>query len=457
VPDNGSISQALAAANNRADKATRYRIFIKNGNYVFDTNGTTMGGDGKTYPDPRSYLKAANTSFIGESMEGVIITNSTPAATWDNGYGAACPLEGIGNGDVLIIESSATNSYFQNLTIKTSMGDAHGRDIAVHDRSNRTIFKDACLWGYQDTYVSNNQNGKFYFEGGVIRGRTDYVCGKGDVYFNQVNFRQVKSGYLAVPSIPKKYGYILQSCKIVGDTDGVNGTYTLGRPWGKGTPIALFINTEMEVVPTAAGWNEMSGGYPKRFAEYGSHTPNGAAVDLSGRKTTYDAYDSKDGNTYVNRRNETNNPILTADEAAQYTLDVVMGQDDQWQPTLLTEQAPVPTNVVLTGNSLSWDNSNYVLLWAVCKNDSVVAFTTETTYETTSDGSYTVRAANEMGGLSAPSEVATVDTGIESVETTTDNRPSMIFTLDGKRIQQTQRGLNIIRSDNGIFRKVMVK
>jgi hypothetical protein len=33
----------------------------------------------------------------------------------------------------------------------------------------------------------------------------------------------------------------------------------------------------------------------------------------------------------------------------------------------------------------------------------------------------------------------------------------MIFTLDGKRIQQTQRGLNIIRSDNGIFRKVMVK
>ena len=84
-------------------------------------------------------------------MEGVTITNITPAATWNNGFGQACPLEGIGNGDVLIIDKTATNTYFQNLTIKTSMGDAHGRDIAVNDQSNRTIFKDACLWGYQDT------------------------------------------------------------------------------------------------------------------------------------------------------------------------------------------------------------------------------------------------------------------------------------------------------------------
>ena len=293
VPDDGNITEALTAANNRTDKAARYRVFIKNGNYVFDTKGTTTGGDGKTYPDPRSYLKAPNTSFIGESMEGVVITNQTPAATWDNGFGTACPLEGIGNGDVLIIESSATNSYFQNLTIKTSMGDAHGRDIALHDRSNRTIFKDACLWGYQDTYVSNNQNGKFYFEGGVIRGRTDYLCGKGDLYCNKVTLRQVAGGYLAVPSVPKRYGYIFQGCKIVGDNTGVSGNYTLGRPWGKGTPIALFIDTEMEVVPSAIGWSEMSGGYPKRFAEYGSHTSKGVAIDLSGRKTVFgDGYEN---------------------------------------------------------------------------------------------------------------------------------------------------------------------
>ncbi|WP_288277089.1 Ig-like domain-containing protein [uncultured Prevotella sp.] len=170
VPDDGTITEALAAANNRADKNVRYRVFIKNGNYVFDTNGKTTGGDGKEYDDPRSYLKAANTSFIGESMEGVVITNHTPAATWDNGFGQACPLEGIGKGDVLIIEGSAVNSYFQNLTLKSSMGDAHGRDIVLHDYATHTIFKDACIWAYQDTYVSNKQDGAYYFEGGVIRG-----------------------------------------------------------------------------------------------------------------------------------------------------------------------------------------------------------------------------------------------------------------------------------------------
>ncbi|MBO7051369.1 MAG: Ig-like domain-containing protein [Prevotella sp.] len=421
VPDDGTIDEALAAANNRENKSVRYRVFIKNSDepYVFHPEGSVTGGDGKTYDNPTSVLSAANTSFIGESIEGVVITNVTPDATWNNGFGAACPLEGIGKGDVLQIKGA--DAYFQNLTIKTSMGDAHGRDIAVNDQANRTIFKDAQLWGYQDTYVSNNQNGKFYFEGGIIRGRTDYMCGKGDVYYNKVTLRQVASGYAAVPSLPKKYGYIYQSCKIIGDSNsGVDGNYTLGRPWGKGTPIALFIDTEMEVKPSAIGWSEMSGGYPARFAEYGSHGSTGALVSTEGRKTEYDAYDEKNevkdengnpvldekGNktyTYVNRRTEYNNPILTADEAAVPTLKAVMGQDDDWQPTLLTEQAPVPSNVSVAGATVSWDNSPYALLYAVCKDGKVIDFTTEATYTATENGSYSVRAANEMGGLSAAS------------------------------------------------------
>ena len=459
VPDDGTIDDALAAANSRADKASRYRVFIKNSvePYVFHPAGKVTGGDGNEYDNPISVLTASNTSFIGESIEGVIITNVTPGATWDNGFGPACPLEGIGKGDVLQIKGA--NSYFQNLTIKTSMGDAHGRDIAVNDQSNRTIFKDACLWGYQDTYVSNNQNGKFYFEGGVIRGRTDYVCGKGDVYYNKVTFRQVKSGYLAVPSVPKQYGYIFQSCKIVGDASDVNGTYTLGRPWGKGTPIALFIDTEMEVVPTAAGWNEMSGGYPKRFAEYGSHTSNGAAVDISNRKTAYDAYDSKDGDTYINRRTEYNDPKLTAEEAAVPTLDAVMGQDDEWQPTLLTEQAPVPANVAADAATLTWDDNQYTLLWAVCKDGNIIGFTTTPTFTVTEVGEYSVRAANEMGGLGEMSQAVTVSdvTGIKSVaDSQQPIANGKIYSLDGRQQTNMQKGVNIVRMSDGTVKKIVV-
>ncbi|MBR1839895.1 MAG: hypothetical protein IJ782_04875, partial [Prevotella sp.] len=155
--------------------------------------------------------------------------------------------------------------------------------------------------------------------------------------------------------------------------------------------------------PSAIGWSEMSGGYPKRFAEYGSHSSSGVAVSTEGRKTFFDAYDSKEGDVYVNRRNESNNPILTAEEAAVPTLKAVMGQDDDWQPTLLTEQAPVPANVAVSGSTITWEDSPYALLYAVCKDGKVIDFTTESSYIPTENGTYSVRAANEMGGLSAAS------------------------------------------------------
>ena len=98
VPTDGTIDEALAAANSRQDKVTRFRVFIKNSDkpYVFHPTGKVTGGDGNEYDNPTSVLSAANTSFIGESMEGVVLTNVTPDATWNNGFGAACPLEGIG-------------------------------------------------------------------------------------------------------------------------------------------------------------------------------------------------------------------------------------------------------------------------------------------------------------------------------------------------------------------------
>ena len=389
VPDDGTITEALAAANSREDKSSRFRVFIKNSSqpYVFDTDGTTEGGDGKSYPDPRSYLKAANTSFIGESTEGVIITNITPDATWNNGFGDACPLEGIGKGDVLIIQSGADNSYFQNLTLKSSMGDKHGRDIVLHDYATHTIFKDASLWAYQDTYVSNKQDGAYYFEGGVIRGRTDFICGNGDAFFNKVDIIMCESGgYVVAPQGNTRYGYVFKDCTIKSDASGVNGNYYLGRAWTAAAE-TYFINTLMEVQPAKAGWHEWNNG-PTRFAEYNSVTKSGAAVDLSERATTING--------------TANNPVLTAEEAAE--IGDMSNTFGDWQPTLYTEQAPVPANVQAEGMTMTWETNDYTLLWAICKDGAVIDFTTDATYTATEAGTYSVRAANEMGGLSQPSE-----------------------------------------------------
>lgn len=447
VPTDGDFKAALDAAAKRTDTSKRFRIFIKQGDYKIpaDEKSKVTGSDGNSYANPTTYMNTPNVSIIGESMDNTSLTNTIP-----NSGQSANVLEGIGKGDVLCLQKGATNTYFQDLKMYSSMGDAKGRDIVLNDQSNKTICKNVNLWAYQDTYVSNNQNGKFYFEDGILRGRTDYLCGKGDVYYNNVELWICeKGGYLAVPSQPKKYGYIFKDCTIKDATAAkdLNGNYTLGRPWGKGTPIALYIDTKMEAIPSAAGWNEMSGGYPKRFAEYNSYTSTGSVVDLKDRKKVYDAYDSKNGDNYVNRRNETaEDPILTAEEAATYTIETVMGQDDDWDPTAATEQASAPTNVKLNGTTLAWDNNDYALLWAVCKNGKVVDFTITPSYIVDdASATWSVRAANEMGGLSEATVVGQ-GTGIHNIAAATDAAviKTAIYAADGTLLSNLQKGINII-------------
>ena len=448
------LMAAISEAQNRADKNVRYRIFLKKGTYTlpqgtadktFDVelaNGSTTSF---TKKDPITYFNAQNVSMIGEDRDATIITNTIPADdTFEGKYGTASIYEGIGKSDVF--QLSGSNSYWQDLTVSTGMADARGRDIAVEDKGTRTIWKNTKLHGYQDTWVGQNDNGLYYFEDGVIRGRTDYICGKGDAYYNQVEFQQIAGGYCAVPSKPANIGWVMKDCTINGDGSGVDGNYTLGRPWGQGTPVALWIDTKMNVVPSAIGWNEMSGGWPARFAEYNSMTSTGSQVDLSGRKKTFG-----DGHA--------NNPVLTAAEALNYSDKSKMF--GEWQPTLATEQAPIVTDVKLTDNELSWTGSNYALLYAIVKNGEVIDFTTETTYNISTAGSrrsgstdqYQIRAANEMGGLNEASEVATETDGIETVNDNVNvNLNDNIYNLQGIRVNKAQKGVYIIGG-----RKVVIK
>lgn len=466
VPDMGTFKEAIDAANKRDNKDKRFVIFVKKGTYELPWSETeTVTNNGVTLPSPMTYLNASNTSIIGEDRDATVITNlmkdNTPVGT-------AYPIEGLHNVTTLYINKNVENTYIQDITLKNGLNDACGRGEAIEDNGNKTICKNVALRGYQDTYCSNNQNGRFYFEGGYFRGRTDYLCGKGDVFFNGVEFRQIKGGYLAVPSTPRKYGYILKDCVIVGENsdnkdDGkaeeVTGNYTLGRPWGNGTPIALYIDTKMNVIPSAVGWNEMSGGWPARFAEYNSMTANGTVIDLNGRKTTFGD-------------NHANNPVLTKEEADQHTIANVMGDGDDWDPTLYTEQAPMPENVKLTdGVTLSWDDSQYASLWAICADGKVIAFTTEPSYSLSAPEAvaaqaaapaevvYSVRAANEMGGLGEAVE-ATAESAINEIAA---EAPVAVeyYNLQGMRVNAGTQGLLIKKEilANGSTRtsKVIVK
>lgn len=429
IPDDGTFREAIAAANSRKDKSERYRIFVKKGEYVVPVNpkANVIGSDGQTYNSVTTVLSSANVSLIGEDMESTVVKNDVPYVV--NG---SCPIEGIGKCDLLQI--TAANTYIEDITLRNGTPDGSGRNLAVQDLGNKTIYKNVELFGYQDTWTSNGGSSRYYFEDGVIRGRTDYICGKGDAFFNRVTFLNAETGgYIAVPSKPMKYGWIMSDCTIKGEQAANDGNYTLGRPWGSGTPVALWINTTMVSQPSAIGWGEMSGGYPKRFAEYNSMTKTGTVIDLSQRKKTFGS-------------GHANNPVLTAEEAAQYTIATVLGSTDNWEPQSLTEQASAPENVNLAGNTLSWDANNYVLLWAVCKNGSVVGFTLKPQY-TVDDATaqWSVRAANEMGGL-GDATVATLTDGIKTIQS--DSASPVVstayYTIDGVRVQRPVSGVCIV-------------
>ena len=442
VPDNGSFKEALAAAAARADKSQRYRIFVKQGNYVIPANQNVKvdGNDGKQYADPKTEFGSPNVSIIGESANNTAITNELPNSLSDNPNagkgGQANPLEGIRTSGVLYLTSGAQNTYFQDIKLYSNTADGTGRNVVLVDGGNKTICKNVTLWAYQDTYVSDNTRNFYYFEDGLLRGRTDFLCGSGDVFYNHVTLQMCEEGgYIAVPRDNVKYGYVFKDCTIKGETAKVDGNYYLGRPWTKGAEV-YYIDTKMEAVPKGEGWANMSSDGCTRMAEYNSTTSTGSVIDLSARTKVLG------GNP--------NNPVLTAEEAIE--IGNLHNMYGDWDPTIYTEQAPMPSNAKLTGNQLTWDDSQYVLLWAIVKDGKVIDFTTEPSY-TVDDvtAGWSVRAANEMGGLS-DATVVTVNSGIEENVMATPQTNDTIYNLQGVRVKNAARGLYII---NG--RKVVVK
>ena len=242
-----------------------------------------------------------------------------------------------------------------------------------------------------------------------------------------------------------KYGYVFKDCTIKGDASDADGNYYLGRPWTTAAEV-YFIDTKMEAIPTGAGWHvwgdEVTGF--ARGAEFNSMTASGSVIDLSSRATKVGNYD--------------NNPVLTAEEALE--IGNLHNMYGDWDPTLLTEQAPQVQNVVIEGTSLTWDDSNYALLYAIVKDGDVVAFTTENSFDiSTLYGApsakaagasanatapvWAVRAANEMGGLNE-AVIATEATAVSEVEAeATVNTNGKIYNTAGQLVSESYKGIKI--------------
>ena len=422
VGKDGDFKAALTAATAASSTGERFRIFFPDGEYDL---GTLTGDNNQ-----KTVISLPNVSYIGQSAEKVVLFNK-PAS------------EGIGVTATVNFTSSAKNLYMQDITLLNKMdyrtGTLLGRAVALQDQGNKNIYKNVNLLSNQDTYYSGD--GRLYFEGGSIHGTVDFICGGGDVFFNEVLlYLEERAGNcITAPATSGDWGYVFSGCTIDGFPINNSG-YRLGRPW-QNAPKAVYLNTTMKVLPVSEGWGDPMNVVPAVFAEYKSVNANAALVDLSNRRTTY----TKDATTV------TLNPVLTEAQAANYTIENVLGGTDAWQPKLYTDQAAAP---VITGENktLSWADNNYVLCWAVFKDNVFVKFLTTNTYIIPAEvesGVYTVRAANEMGGLSGVSNSYEYgSTGVEDLHNNSTIVDQKYFTVDGKQFRRVRdfKGVVIVRS-----------
>lgn len=400
----------IANATSSSDKRT----------YVFVPDGTYDLGNAVLTP-----ISGNNISIIGQSMDNTIIVNEAEQ-------------EGIGVSATLYI--TGQNTYLQDLTLKNAYdyykpGFA-GRAVVIQDKGSHTICKNVRMLSYQDTYYSNNDS-HFYFENSDIHGTVDFICGEGDVFFNNctltVEPRNADGSgecTLTAPSTnTTKYGYVFSGCTI----DSKAEKFNYGRAWNN-TPRCAYINTTL-LQPeklnsnrwTFAGMNVPA----DKFVEYNTMDANGTVVSPSSYECTF-TKDSK-SNTY-----ET---ILTAEEADSYSLDAV-SKTWNWYPATFTAQKSMEL-LAADGNQLTWNAVDGALAYAVFRNGEFVGMTSVPSYDITEgDASeYTVRAANECGGFGQGS---TTTSGIAgTVVDSADVMNTYYYNVQGVRVNDSYKGIVI--------------
>lgn len=399
------LKVALAKANSREDMTQRYRIFLHNGTYDYGTSA-------------KNEVKG-NTSLIGESTDGVIITNK-PVATGN--LADTTPT--------LFIDQNQNDVYMQDLTVRQGQDwdskKSTGQAMAVRQRGKRAVYKNVTLQGIQDTYYLNKADGTAYFETSTVAGQTDYVYGDGTAWFEQCTMYNTGAGYITAPNTQAGYyGMVFNGCTVDGDASAA-GKFYLGRPWND-SPHATYLNTTFKQLPMEEGWGRMTNNLVLRLHEYGSMDANGTLLDLSKRSIAN-----------CSPAAGSDEPVITAEKAAEYTIEKVLGAD--WNPQARTVQLAAPV-VTLSGSMLSWQAVPGAIGYAIVKDGSVVAFTTATSYDNyeLGGGIYSIRVANEYGGLGEPSAVVTGIDGITADEEAQGK--GNVYNLAGQRVNTSFKGV----------------
>ena len=413
VPANDGASLIMAINAAAAEPDTK--IFLPNGTYDFGE--ATLTG-----------ISGTNVSIIGQSMENVVIKNAP-----------AIEMEGLGKAD--LFNNTSTGLYLQDLTLQNALDyykAGTGRAATLHDQGTKTINKNVRHLSYQDTYYSHKVGGLYYFEGGEMHGTVDYLCGNGKAFFEGMKIINEKRNSATITANSELY--VFNNCVVENNAD----KYTLGRAWSD-HPVCIYLNTTL-LDPDkleATRWNLSGINCDYSIAgEYATKNAAGENITPASNEITF------------KKENTTLNTILSAEQAATYTMESVLGD---WAATAKQEakQLEAPAAEFANG-TVTWTPANDgAIAYMIEKNGEFVGITTSSSMTVEANAEtdkLTIRAANARGGFGEAKQVAYTGTSIQAINAAIERGEQVIFNLAGQRVNKTTKGMYII---NG--KKMVVK
>lgn len=226
--------------------------------------------DGDYYE--KVYINLPNVKLIGtnERKAGAGNSGDNGAVIWfDNLAGEKDPSGGdIGTFSSYSVRVGANAMDFEarNITFKNKYntyalyaqsesylqekyGNKNTQAVALRVDSGSAEFYNCKMTGYHDTL--HVEGGNHYYEECWIEGHTDYIFGNdSNTYFYKCNIYSIgagsaNNGGYVVANRPSTTNYIcvFNECKFDADSNSVDGTVALGRPWGENMKMAVIYST----------------------------------------------------------------------------------------------------------------------------------------------------------------------------------------------------------------------
>lgn len=295
-----NLQAAIAAApDNGTDTFT---ILIKPGTYA----GPFV------VPKGKNHLK-----FIGEATESTILTGSLNQNEPSSAGGRAL----YNNASTVVL---GDDFRAENLTFQNTSGD-HGQALALRADGDRAVFNHCRLLGWQDTLLVNN--GRYYFTNCYVEGRVDFIYGSATAVFDRCEIHSKNGGHVTAANTPKDraIGFVFMNCKLTGDPQpwtspaGMPANTNqppladLGRPWRPYASVT-YLNCDLGAHIKPEGWNNWRNPTNELTARFGEYHSTGPGANPAGR---------------VKWAKQ-----LTDDEAQAFTLEKILGGEDNWKPDL---------------------------------------------------------------------------------------------------------------------------